>query len=122
MHLGDGSYRQRLLASEAATEAARESRRLRVALQTFETLRLFEDQARQAQDRAYDDIPSEALPMRWSATVRGMAGMASEPQLGTQAVLTHENGTERDPRRLRPPGPRDAKAQLQRVLRDEVSI
>ena len=116
MHLGDGSYRQRLLASEAATEAARESRRLRVALQTFETLRLFEDQARQAQDRAYDDIPSEALPMRWSATVRGMAGMASEPQLGqTQAVLTHENGTERDPRRLRPPGASRCKGSRQRA-------
>jgi len=117
--MSDGSFRQRAKCSEEATEAARETRRLKVALQTYETLRQFEEalqRREEAMSRAYDDIPAEALPVRWthhgsnqSLGSHGSAGgrmghSSSEPALLT-ATLTHENGTEKDPRRLRPPSP-----------------
>lgn len=108
--MSDGSFRQRAKCSEAATEAARESRRLKVSLQTFDTLKQFEDTL-QAQARSfYDEIPMEALPTRWThhgafqASSMGRS-IASEPNLHPTPVLTHDNGTEKDPRRLRPPSP-----------------
>jgi len=67
--MSDGSFRQRAKCSEEATEAARETRRLKVALQTYETLRQFEEalqRREEAMSRAYDDIPAEALPVRWT--------------------------------------------------------
>lgn len=107
--MSDGSYRQRAKCSEAATEAARESRRLKVSLQTFSTLNQFEETL-QAHLRAVEDIPMEALPTRWTHHGSFQAAplsrsAASEPHLHTGPVVTHDNGTEKDPRRLRPPSP-----------------
>mmetsp|Transcript_8645 Transcript_8645/g.20549 ORF Transcript_8645/g.20549 Transcript_8645/m.20549 type:complete len:487 (-) Transcript_8645:7-1467(-) len=116
--MSDGSFRQRAKCSEEATEAARETRRLKVALQTYETLRQFEEtmqRREEAMSRAYDDIPAEALPARWThlgsnaslgshGSDRRLANATSEPAIQT-VTLTHENGTEKDPRRLRPPSP-----------------
>lgn len=105
--ISDGSFRQRANRSEAAAEAERDSRRLKVALQTFETLKQFEDTL-QAQARSfYDEIPSEALPTRWThhGSFQGTSmgrNMVSEPNLHT-TLLTHD-GTERDLRQ-QPPSP-----------------
>eukprot|EP00435_Cladocopium_sp_Y103_P009602 s1015_g2.t1 len=106
--ISDGTFRQRASRSEAAAEAERDSRRLKVALQTFETLKQFEDTL-QAQARSfYDEIPMEALPTRWThhGSFQGTSmgrSMASEPNLHT-TMLTHD-GTEKDLRQLQPPSP-----------------